>query len=668
MKEIVKIPSVHQLYCMILIFLLLGTVNVPVAARIAFMVCFLAEKRSIRIIPPVIFSVGYFLVFHQESVMVVYLIMIAVTVVVMECKKEVTNELFLLLSSMCALSVADFISGHFIHGMKSTYVGWEGFPACLCRIVTIFLLIGAIRILYLFIKKMVCCGCIVYGFFYLLNIVNYWVLEITGKEFLLSDVKLAKTVAGVMNNVQVQKDSMIHFMVSLVVMIVFFIGFWFAGKRFLVKDEDSFRHGAFYLIMIVSFFVFLKSGAVELLNYSGSLRYGVVCNLAITAEKKEKPTGYQAFMDEVNQTEEPETADVESKPNIIVIMNEAFTDLQLDGTLETNKDYMPFTRSLLSETPSGILYSSVFGNNTVSSEMEFLTGIPTGLTMKGCDFYQAHLDETEDSIVSLLKKRGYTTTGIHPYNGAGYNRENAWKAFGFDQICFQEDFPKDAKKIRDYISDEAFYEKIIACSEASEEPQFIFGISMQNHATYLDGYKGEISVKGMDYPNADEYLSLIYESDKALEKLINYYKNQEKETIIVFFGDHQPLIDTDFYSEVIGKDYFNLSLDEQALTYQVPYFIWSNYKNDYRVPEKISINYLPAVTLDTAGIPKDKWFSFVSEAQERFPIITDHFIEVNGELKEKDAVKKQLKKITSPKDLEWNLLKKYQVWAYDKAY
>ena len=103
MKENLKIPSLHQLYCMILIFLLLGTVNVPVAARIAFMVCFLAEKRSLRIIPPFIFSIAYFLMLHQESVMVVYLIMIAVTVVVVECKKEVTNELFLLLFSMCAL-------------------------------------------------------------------------------------------------------------------------------------------------------------------------------------------------------------------------------------------------------------------------------------------------------------------------------------------------------------------------------------------------------------------------------------------------------------------------------------------------------------------------------------------------------------------------------------
>ena len=68
----------------------------------------------------------------------------------------------------------------------------------------------------------------------------------------------------------------------------------------------------------------------------------------------EKPQGYSADAAEhIQSMYEKEEGEVETgsedlfeKPNIIVIMNEAFADLSVYGDFETSSEYMPFIRSL----------------------------------------------------------------------------------------------------------------------------------------------------------------------------------------------------------------------------------------------------------------------------------------------------------------------------------
>lgn len=64
-------------------------------------------------------------------------------------------------------------------------------------------------------------------------------------------------------------------------------------------------------------------------------------------------------------------------PNIIVVMNESFSDLSVLGDFKTNEDYMPFLHSLqqgAENTVTGMLNVSVCGGNTADTEYEFLTG------------------------------------------------------------------------------------------------------------------------------------------------------------------------------------------------------------------------------------------------------------------------------------------------------
>ena len=74
-------------------------------------------------------------------------------------------------------------------------------------------------------------------------------------------------------------------------------------------------------------------------------------------------------------------------------------------------------------------------------------------------------------------------------------------------------------------------------------PFSCFNVTMQNHSSYtesFDNFHPDIKVEGTDSAALNNYLSLMKLSDEALQELITYFEGQDEETIIVFFGDHQP--------------------------------------------------------------------------------------------------------------------------------
>ena len=70
------------------------------------------------------------------------------------------------------------------------------------------------------------------------------------------------------------------------------------------------------------------------------------------------------------------------------------------------------------------------------------------------------------------------------------------------------------------VSDKATYDKIIDQLKSSDDPQFIFDVTMQNHGGYDTGVLSpdlvtQRTVVDYDNPELDEYLALIDISDKV---------------------------------------------------------------------------------------------------------------------------------------------------------
>ena len=144
---------------------------------------------------------------------------------------------------------------------------------------------------------------------------------------------------------------------------------------------------------------------------------------------------------------------------------------------------------------------------------------------------------------------------MHPYYETGWSRNIVYPNMGFDETHFIDDFDQ-TKILRDYITDQELYEKIVDRYESkkSNEDLFIMSISMQNHGGYTEKYDNfdeKARMLGINYPDVNQYLSLIHESDSALEYLISYFEKVDDPVEIVFFGDHQPDLEETFYNRLL---------------------------------------------------------------------------------------------------------------------
>ena len=167
------------------------------------------------------------------------------------------------------------------------------------------------------------------------------------------------------------------------------------------------------------------------------------------------------FPDDVDIVE-----NTEGFPNVIVIMKESFSDLALAYDMELAEDPIAYFQEIVNgdNVVSGIMHSSQFGGGTANIEYECLTQNETAFLPTGSMPYQQYIKSEIPSLASRLNELGYTTTAIHPYYGSGWCRNIVYPLLGFDQMIFKDDFAAP-KKIRNYISDESAFQKIIELYE-----------------------------------------------------------------------------------------------------------------------------------------------------------------------------------------------------------
>ena len=364
----------------------------------------------------------------------------------------------------------------------------------------------------------------------------------------------------------------------------------------------------------------------------------------------DKPEGYSAeeaqktleqygntdnvFADDEENTNDSknrgEDANNKDLPNIIVIMDEAFSDLAVVGDLETNEDYMPFMHKMqqcADHTITAYAQVSVCGGNTANSEFEFLTGNTMSFLPSGSIPYQQYITKDTPSLASYLASLGYETYAQHPYYASGWNREKVYPLLGFEHLNFIDDYANKTY-VRKYVSDDADMQHIIDTYENKEDgkPAFILNVTMQNHGGYTDAFSDlseDVHATNYNSEVLDRYLSLIRLTDQSLEKLVDYFSNVDEKTVIVFFGDHQP-------SDTVAAQVQDSMLlpgesvpDEQLRKrYQVPYLVWANYDIDGATQQNTSLNYLSAEVLKAAGVPTDAYQNFLLDLQKSYPVMS----------------------------------------------
>lgn len=390
------------------------------------------------------------------------------------------------------------------------------------------------------------------------------------------------------------------------------------------QDENFQREAGYYPYLFTPTVVYKRDGFY--FSFASLLKY-----LDIS-----EPDGYNAseLSDISEKYKEQENVNAEKKPNVIVIMNESFSDLSVLGDFETDGDSMPFIHSLSENTVKGQAYVSVKGGNTPNSEWEFLTGDSMAFLPAGSIPYQQYIRGETPTFMTELKNMGYKTYGIHPYNASGWKRNTVYPLLGIDNMIFNSEFAR-AERIRQYTSDKAVYEKVIRLyneSLSGDDPVGIFCVTMQNHGGYTNGYDfdnftPDIHASDVRSPvSVSTYLSLVKKSDEAFEYLVDYFKTVKDPTVILMFGDHEPNSTvTKPLLDLIGIDENTDDWNVRKNQYVVPFVIWANYDIDEKDGVVTSLNYLNILLSETAGFELTGWQKYRKELSEKYPVITANF-------------------------------------------
>jgi len=319
----------------------------------------------------------------------------------------------------------------------------------------------------------------------------------------------------------------------------------------------------------------------------------------------------QVLSQETSALPDSQVSEGEIQPNIIVVMSEAFFDVnQFEGVLSYSEDPMQYYREIEKKSVAmGNIMVNIYGGSTHFSEFEFLTGWNSkGMNSGSCP-YKEYFNKEQPSFVRYLKEQGYYTLAIHPYDSYFWNRKNAYPNMGFDRFI-----DRSWMKFTDmcgYISDDALTNEIIYRYEErrdeSKAPFFCFGVSIANHVAMINREEFENTAnhievtynKNLGYGDkkkkrVQDYIGGISKTGEALKKLTDYFEQQNEPTLIVFFGDHAPNYALDIL-RVAGKE---------ELSYQTPYLIWSNYEmTNVKQEGNMNVSYLSTYLMQILDMP-----------------------------------------------------------------
>lgn len=486
-----------------------------------------------------------------------------------------------------------------------------------------------------------------------LSIINYYVNHFQGGNLNFSNLLASGTALTVLDNYHLTMESELWYSILY---FCFFIalGFWCdlpvkGWKYHCGVTAAALAYGLFFYGFWQS--SYLQDHGMEgtywsvqeneaqngfLLGFGFSIR-----DLAIP-----QPSGYSddAVARIIAETEAAYVnphASAADQPNIIFIMNEAWSDLRVLGDIETSESFMPYVDSLTENCIKGNLFVEILGGITANSEFEALTGDTLAFLSPSSIPFQLEVNHDMYSVARVLKEQGYQTLAVHPNGKGSWYRDNVYNYFGFDKFVDINSFETTPEFLRVFVSDESNYDELIYHYEHRDKdaPFFLFNVTIQNHSDYYGGIDRPITLHKVGntppetekyYYDAETYLNLMKITDEAFRQLIAYFEEVEEPTIVCMFGDHQPLLWDQFYNAIF-EDRALTEQEQTALKYITPYIIWANYDIDFPEYGDMSSNYLGAALLECAGVELPPYYKYLLLLQKQYPEISRRTIEALAE-------------------------------------
>ena len=311
----------------------------------------------------------------------------------------------------------------------------------------------------------------------------------------------------------------------------------------------------------------------------------------------------------------------ETLPNVIFVMSESHWDAtKLDRSIPKN-----ITPTINKNQVSQMLSPS-FGGGTANVEFEALTSLNIYLNHNEL-MYVSKIKRPIYSLAEYFNELGYDSTAMHNNGQYFYNRSAVYQHLGFQRFISIENMVSAADR-RKYINqagwanDDLLYESINQQLKQTDQPQFIYAISVENHPMYNDDRFGKdgfkITKPGVSDPTKRQlntYLMGMQRADEKLKQLIATVEQLDRPTLIVFFGDHLPNL-----QNVYDEYGFFASAQEKAEKkdpkfFSTPLAVWSNFPIDRQQlkGEYIPAHFLASKVLTAAHLPLSPYYQLIQQ-------------------------------------------------------
>lgn len=323
----------------------------------------------------------------------------------------------------------------------------------------------------------------------------------------------------------------------------------------------------------------------------------------------------------------PET----KKVNVISIMLESFNDFSKFNLELTEDIYRPL-HDLQEEGYYGNLITNVFGGGTVDTERAFITGM----------YDQPLFNKPTNSYVQYLNSQGYSTIALHPCYGSFYNRRNINENLGYDNFYYYEN------RYHEIANDNTFFDDIIKEFESQTSmgtPYFNYSLTYQGHGPYptdtanIPKYINNPSIDDVTLKTINTYLHGIKNTNQNLQKLKDYLQHSDEPTILVLFGDHNPV----FGQGTIGFEKLGINMNLDTIDgflnyYSTPYVFWANNACHKIIPNfengqgpEISPHYLMNELFNYLGWKGNNYMQYTNDLKETIPVYHELYKKINNE-------------------------------------
>ncbi len=307
-------------------------------------------------------------------------------------------------------------------------------------------------------------------------------------------------------------------------------------------------------------------------------------------------------------------------PDIVMIQSEAFFDPARLNGIESG-EYLANFRALAATGIHGDLRVTAYGGGTIRTEFETLTGYPMAAFPAVAYPYYGLAAGWMPSLPQRLAALGYSTALYHPFRGDFWNRRQVMPQLGFGESHYQEAFTT-SERAGPFVSDRALFQRLgEALDVDSTAPQFIMGITMENHGPWNADLgvlgaqlQGHALPPGLSTAGARElayYLAHLVNGDAALGDFARSLLARSRWTVLVFYGDHLPNL-ADAFADLGFDD------DGTAISQPTRYLLLSNRT---LTPRELDIDafQLPGLLLDTLQLPLDGYLAIGAAERELAP-------------------------------------------------